>query len=351
MTNNNSGSIGVVNETIMQFPNQLRQAWDEVGAIDFPQDFKNINKIALCGMGGSALGGRVVDSLFVNRIRMPFEIFNQYHVPNYTDSQTLIISYSYSGNTEEAVSCLYEAFNRDAKTFVISAGGKLAEIAEKHTLPSYLINPKFNPSRQPRNATGYAIGSILSLLVKLGVSQVTHDEIENSTSAMTRAIDMYSENTPTSDNLAATTAKELKDKGLIMVASEHLVGAVHTVKNQVNESAKTFSTIFELPELNHHLMEGLAHPKSLKQNLHFWFFRSGLYDDRVQRRYPLTEKVVAKNGFGYNVYTPFSESRIEQVFEILIFGSFVVYYLAKIYDTDPNTIPYVDWFKKELAKQ
>lgn len=336
-------------ETIKKYPDQLKQAWDEINEIEFPKDFGYVVNVVVCGMGGSALGARMIDSLINDKVKVPIEIFNQYHVPNYTGGKTLIVSSSYSGNTEEALSTLNEAINKGAKVFGITTGGKLADTLAANNLPSYIYDPINNPSAQPRMAIGYAVGAILALLSKLNIVHIERDEINTAVDSMEKAIKSYDESVGEKQNLAKSLAKKLEGKGTILAASEHLVGTVHTVKNHFNESAKTFSALYELPELNHHLMEGLKNPEKLKENLHFIFFNSKLYSERVQKRYPLTTEVVEKNGYEYSVFTPSSDEKIEQVFETLVFGSFVVYYLSKYYGIDPTEIPWVDYFKKKLA--
>ena len=135
-----------------------------------------------------------------------------------------------------------------------------------------------------------------------------------------------------------------------MVASEHLIGTAHTIKNQFNESAKTFCALFDIPELNHHLMEGLKNPAKLKELFTFVFINSNKYTERVQKRYPITSNVVEKNGVSFQMFSPRSENKLSQVFETLVFGSFIVFYLTKKYSIDPMAIPWVDYFKQELAK-
>lgn len=340
----------VVLDTIRAYPAQLIQSWKDVSSIYIPDDYKEIDKVIVCGMGGSNLGARMVDALMVNRIRIPIEIFPQYNIPNYTDAKTLVISYSFSGNTEETLSSYNQAQTREAKIFAVTSDGQLAEYASSHSTPHYKIDPIHNPSGQPRFAIGYALGSILSLFSKLEIAHIDEGEFMDAAEKMYTVVGEYDEAVDLSQNLAKSFAKHLVNKAAIIVASEHLTGTAHTIKNQINESAKTFSALFELPELNHHLMEGLTYPKSLKKEFHFIFFQSNLYSDRVQIRYPLTEEVVEKNGYSYSVFIPNSEKKIEQVFETLIFGSFVVYYLSKNYHIDPTTIPWVDYFKDKLSK-
>jgi glucose/mannose-6-phosphate isomerase len=345
------GKYKVVLDTIRAYPAQLIQAWKDVSLIYIPDEYKEVNKVVVCGMGGSNLGARMVDSLMINRIRIPIEIFPQYNVPNYTDAKTLVISYSFSGNTEETLSCYHQAQTREAKIFAVTSDGKLAEQAVSHSTAHYKIDPIHNPSGQPRFAIGYALGSILSLFSKLEIAHIDEREFMDAAEKMYTVVGEYDEAVDISQNLAKSFAKKLTNKAAILVASEHLTGTAHTIKNQLNESAKTFSALFELPELNHHLMEGLTYPKELKKSFHFIFFHSNLYSDRVQMRYPLTEEVVEKNGYAYSTFIPNTDKKIQQVFETLIFGSFTTYYLSKNYKIDPTTIPWVDYFKNKLSKK
>lgn len=340
----------LVLETIKKYPDQLKQAWDEISAMELPSDFHYITNIVVCGMGGSALGARVVDSLISDRSQVPIEIFNQYHVPYYTGGKTLVITSSYSGNTEETVSCLNEALNKGAKIFGITTGGKLAEIITANNLPSYIFDPKNNPSKQPRMAIGYAVGAILALLAKLKVVYIGQEDIEAVVETMKKTINNYGVLVEEGQNPAKSYAQRLHNRVPILIASEHLTGTVYTIKDQFNESAKTFSVLFDLPELNHHLMEGLKNPVKLREIFYFIFFNSKLYSDRVAKRYPLTTEVVEKNGYAYSVFSAMSEKKLNQVFETLVFGSFVAYYLSQTYGIDPTSIPWVDYFKEKLAK-
>jgi len=334
-------------DTIKLYPDQLRQAWDEINAMSIPTEFSDIDNIVVCGMGGSTLGARMVDALCEDRLRVPLEIFNGYHIPNYASDKTLLISSSYSGTTEETVACTYEALSRKVKLFIITTGGKLDSIVKENTIPSYVFNPSNNPSEQPRLSIGYAVGAILALLAKLKLIQVSADEIANALVTMKQSFDNYSQENAT-ENLAKKFAQELKGTAPMLVASEHLYGVVYTLKNQFNESAKTFTALYELPELNHHLMEGLKNPNKLKDVIKFVFFESDLYSERVAKRYPLTEEVVGKNFVDYIKYKPTSKTKMNQLFETLVFGSMVVYYLSRYYQIDPMTIPWVDYFKDKL---
>jgi glucose/mannose-6-phosphate isomerase len=341
----------LVADTIRAYPMQLRQSWDEISQMFIPEDYKDIKNVVFAGMGGSALGARIVDSLLVNRLRIPFEIYNEYHIPNYVNDESLVVVSSYSGETEETLDCLHESLNKGAKIFGITTGGKLGNILKERNIPSYVIDPVNNPSKQPRMSIGYAIGSILAVLTKLEVVHFSTDEMDQAIFAMNNALTDFNENVPETRNLAKVFSKKLYNKFPILVASEHLVGTAHTIKNQFNESAKTFCVLFDLPELNHHLMEGLAHPAKMKDYMHFVFLTSNQYSEEVKKRYPITQKVLEKNNVEFSVFNPNSETKLEQIFETLAFGSSVAYLMTKEYKIDPLDIPWVEFFKEEMAKK
>lgn len=336
--------------SVRSLPDQIEQAWTEVKNLDIPKACALVDNVVICGMGGSALGGRIVDSLIVDRIRVPIEVVTEYDIPNYVGPKSLVILTSYSGNTEETVSAAHKAFVKKAEIFGITTGGKLAEFLKKEKIPAYIYEPKENPSNQPRLGLGYSVAATMAILAKCGFITFAEEDIKSALANLRKFSEEFDSDVSENKNLAKRMAIKLKGKIPILVASEHLVGASHAFKNLLNEGAKTFSASFDIPELNHHLIEGLRNPAMAKEYLHFLFFESKLYSSSVQKRYSITQEVVEKNEIDYSVYQPRSGKKIQQVFEILIFASFVQFYLAFIYGVDPLKIPWVDYFKEKLAK-
>jgi glucose/mannose-6-phosphate isomerase len=134
------------------------------------------------------------------------------------------------------------------------------------------------------------------------------------------------------------------------VTAEHLQGVGNAIANQTNETAKLISSYRYIPELNHHLMEGLQFPESHKKMGVFVFFPSKLYDKRVQIRFDITKEVVEKNGLKTLTHKLKSKSKIEEALELIGFGSYMTMYLSLLYKQDPSVIPWVDYFKRRLKE-
>ena len=340
---------GKIADSIRLLPKQFSQAWNEMQKVDLPNGLGIVQNVVICGMGGSGLGGRIVDSLVFDRARVSIEVFNEYKLPNYANKNTLVILYSYSGDTEETLSAASLALERSTKIFGITTGGKLSDFLKENNLPSYIFDPKFNPSGQPRMGLGYAIASIISILSK-GAFIRLGDESDQIVRTAEKYIEEYDIENPKEKNIAKSLAQKIKSKIPIIFASEHLVGISHAFANQINENAKTFSAIFDIPEANHHLLEGLKFPTDARKLLTFIFIESNLYTKEVLKRYPITRDVLEKQGYTSYTYVTSSENKIEEIFEVLVLGSYISFYLAMLEGIDPGPIPTVDFFKEKLAK-
>ncbi len=340
-----------VYDSVVSFGDQFEQAWKESASLSLSDSYRNVKNIILCGMGGSALGAHVLKALYEEKLSVPFSIVNGYKLPNETNDNTLVILSSYSGETEEILACAEEAMQRQAKIVGIATGGRLAALLREHGYPAYVFEPKHNPSNQPRMGSGYSLGFYVRLFQTLGFLAIEEDEMNRAAAFMKGLSETYGAHIPEASNTAKKIAQDLKDKQVVIAASEFLRGNAHVLANQINENAKQFACFFEIPELNHHLMEGLRFPKANQKNLTFLFLESSLYEHKIQARYPITKEVLEQNGVAHTAWNPKSKGKFLQTFETLVFGSFVSFYLAMLNDIDPSEIPFVKYFKEELQKR
>lgn len=323
------------------FADQCKQMFDTYFNVDFfTPEYKQIKNIVVCGMGGSAYGGYIASSLLQQELKVPLISLNDYHLPGFVDKDSLVMLVSYSGSTEEVLSCYEEAIKKNAKITGFSGGGKLGELL-KDKYPGFTFNPKYNPSGQPRLGTGYISMGTLALLKSLGVIEMKNDEV-------LKAIDEVRNSQEEIKNKAIELAQKIQGYMPLFFASQHLVGNAHIIRNQTNETAKSFSAFEDIPELNHHLMEGLKNPTDKK--LIALFFMSDKYSEKHAKRIKLTEDVVRQNGVDYLEYQPSGSSKLSEALNILSFGGYITLYLGLLYGQDPSLIPWVDYFKEQLKK-
>ena len=329
-------------------PDQIQDAWEQTKNLVFPSDYANVKNIVVSGMGGSNLGSLVIKRLFKDELQLPMEVYPHNHLPGYVNADSLVLLSSYSGTTEETLAAAEQAKSLGAKITVITSGGKLAEIAKINHWPLYLINAKFNPSRQPRMAIGYEVFGQLSMFAKMGLINISENDVLNLVDHLSQLIQNLGPENPNSP--AKLLAYAAYDKHAIFVAAEHLIGAAHVINNQFNENAKSLTIEWHLPEFNHHYLEALSFPHLAKDTTIFFLFNSLLYHERVQKRVLITKELIEQKGFEVQLIQATAPTRLEQVFEIIQLGEFVSCYLAILYGIDPSPIPSVDYFKAQMAK-
>ncbi len=340
---------GNILSSIEHLPEQIRQAWDEIKNLEIPKEYANATNIIVSGMGGSALGARMIKHMHFKSMRVPFNTVNGYFLPNYVDKNSLVILSSYSGNTEETISCCYDAIKKRAMIIGICTGGKLEEILTREKIPVYKFNPENNPSNQPRMGLGYSIASILGILAKLRFINTNEEDMVRYIETAEKFVRDFGVRIHTDKNIAKKIAEKFSSKAVVLMSSEHLIGVTHAFKNQLNENAKTFSTRFTISESNHHLMEGLKYPSRAKDVLHFLFIESKNYYERVIKRYAITEDIVKQNGYGLDIYKTQSPDKNDEIFEILVIGSYISFYIAMLHGINPAPIPWVDYFKEKMV--
>ena len=325
-----------VYSSIELLPAQIEQSWSVMSVAKVPARYKDFDNIVICGMGGSNIGFHMIRQALGDRINVPIIIHSDYKLPRFVGKKSLIILSSYSGNTEEILSCAREVVSKKLNGYIITRGGKLSKMIGK--VPGIILSIDFNPSDEPRWGLGYSIGAFIQLLKRVGVLDIDEKEIMKA-------------NVTRKDEGAMDIVKKLRNKQIIVVAAEHLVGNAHIFCNQLNETADNMAVWFALPELNHHFLEAFSFPKGLAQQRSAVVFMNSMkYSAKIQKRINVTKKVLNKQGVKWLEVVSEQKSVLGDSLSTLQLASFICYYMSVVNKVDPIAIPTVDFFKKEMKK-
>ena len=122
---------------IAELPQQCRDAWANVQSLELPPEYRQVNKVVILGMGGSAIGGDLLRALAEPECALPIVTNRDYTVPAFVNAKTLVIASSYSGNTEETLTAFEEANKRGAALLAITTA-----VAAAASVPSSLTSIK-----------------------------------------------------------------------------------------------------------------------------------------------------------------------------------------------------------------
>lgn len=311
---------------------------------DIPDLKINFLNVVFAGMGGSALAALLSTSWPGHTI--PFEISRDYKIPAYVGPGTLFIASSYSGNTEETLEALAAAETKGAVIVVITAGGKLADIAREKNYPLALL-PQ---SGQPRFAALSSLKALVTVLEKAGLIATSEAEATmHRTSIFIReAIAGWLPTVPVKDNQAKQLAFEIVGKSAVIYGGPFLFPAAYKWKISFNENAKNVAWCNQIPEFNHNEFLGwTSHPTDKPYAV--IDLRSNFEHARVQKRFEVSERLLSGKRPVPLVVNSLGSDKLEQLLWTVALGDFVTLYTALLNGLNPTPVDLIEKFKKELG--
>jgi glucose/mannose-6-phosphate isomerase len=328
-------------------PDQLLTALELANGFTLP-DWQGLQSIVFAGMGGSAIGADLVAAYVLPFCPTPVFVHRDYDLPGFASGpNSLVVCSSHSGNTEETLSSYQLALERGCRLMVIATGGKLGELSRKDEIPFW----QFNHSGQPRSAVGYSFGLLLALLVRLKCIPDQTVEVQRAVGAMKSYQEHLRPEVPTAKNPAKRYAGQLMGRIVTIMASGALVPVARRWKGQINEIAKSAAQFESLPEADHNTLQGLSFPENtLNAHSMTLFLNSPTDHQRNRLRSDLTRKAFMLEGLGTDSVNARGDSRLSQIWTLILFGDYISYYLAIAYEIDPTPIPALENFKRALKE-
>lgn len=343
-----NSDLDLVYRSVAALPEQCSHGWEVGLQTKLPAAYTTCNRIIVAGMGGSHLATRLLKAVYATSFKKSIEVVNSYELPAYADKRTLVIASSYSGSTEESLMVAQQAHKKGCKVIVIATGGRLVEWARRYKRPVFQFDPLYNPSKQPRIAVGYSLFIQLAIFKQVGL-KISEGELKKTISHLHGLAEDWELDSPTFVNRAKQIAKQIYGFTPLWMAAQHLAGNIHVASNQTNETAKSFAGYYEIPELNHHLMEGLKHPGKVYKKLRALAIVSDKYLPRNLKRFEVTRQVFERQLIEWVEYRATASTAFGEACEVLMLTGFITFYLSVLYGENPQIVPWVDFFKRELA--
>lgn len=324
-------------ELIVNFTKQLKEAVQIADHVDLSPASHEIANVVISGMGGSGIGGNMASEIAAPEATIPIIINKDYFLPHFVSHNTLVIISSYSGDTEETIMALEEAFRRDAHIVCITSGGKIKQLAEKKNLDLILI-PSGLP---PRAAVGYSLVQLLHILSFHGIISKLY------TKDIKKAIDLLDAEEGHIVRDAKETAAELEGKGLVIYSTAGMESVALRFRQQVNENSKLLCWNNTFPELNHNELQGW---REKNNKLAVVIFRNETDYLRTSKRIDISEEIISHYDASIKQVYSKGNSILERILYLVHWGDWVSYYLAERKGIDTMDIKVITYLKSELAK-
>lgn len=331
-------SINVA-ESLSLFPDQIRECFRQAYAANIPQI--SAKAIILSGMGGSSNAGKILQSLYESELKIPFEVFNDYRLPAWANSETLVIANSYSGNTEETLSAIEAANEVGAKLIGVTTGGKIGEMITTGKIAGAVVSPKdTNPSGFPKAGLGISLGALAGALSKAGILPITEIELNTALDELVQI---------RKDWNVKEVAKWLNGNLPVLYGARPFIGALNAGRNAMCEISRNYTQFYDFPEVDHVMVEAVAKPDVAREKMRYLFFLSKFNHGRVLTRYKVTAEILKDQGLQFDNYSLKGSTKLVQGLELAHFCAWVGFYVSILQNTDPGPEPWIIKLKESLA--
>lgn len=323
---------------------QFSQANFQPEILNPENDGREIVNIVIAGMGGSALAALLLKTWLSTDLNIPIEVVRNYDLPKFVTKNSLVIASSYSGNTEETLSCWRQALERGCQVAVVAAGGRLVEFA-KDKNAAYTLLPG---GIEPRMALIYNLRALVTILVNFKIVQTDRlDEIASQTDFLKSETEKWLPNVPTASNYAKQLAEKVVGKSAEIIGGSLTASIAYKWKISWNENAKNVAFWNELPEFNHNEFIGwTSHP--IEKPYTIIDLISKFENPRILKRFEISDRLLSgKRPKSINVELQ-GETVIGQMLWGCILADFVSIYLAILNGVNPTPVALVEKLKQEL---
>jgi glucose/mannose-6-phosphate isomerase len=338
---------GGMAKAVRELPEQCRAAWNEARRLELPPPYREIERIVILGMGGSAIAGDVFRLLLARECPVPVLNHRHYDLPPYVDARTLLIACSFSGNTEETVSAFGQGLATPAKKLAITTGGRLLTTARANGVPTFV----YRYEGEPRSAFGYGLMPLLAVAEALGLMESVSRDVEEAISAMESLRERIGEDVPLAANPAKQLAARLSGRLPVIYGGEVLTEVAHRWKTQINESSKAWAFYEELPEANHNAIVSYGLPPEAARLAFVVYLQSPELHPRLALHGEFSRRTLAEAGIEHAEVQAEGRSALAQAMTAVLMGDYVSYYLALLNGVDPSPTTPIANLRAWLAQQ
>jgi glucose/mannose-6-phosphate isomerase len=328
---------------IAELPRHCRDAYDDARALTLPSA-DGVTAVTFLGMGGSAVAGDVVRSVFRERLDVPVDVNRSPALPAYCGPHTLVVASSYSGNTSETLTAFREAVVRGCRIVAITSGGTLAEEAGVAGIPVVPVPGGY----QPRAALGHLGFASLGALEAMGLLPTLADDVAETVAELTRLVGLLGPASPLAGNPAKQLAGLIGERIPVIWGAEG-IGAVAAMrwKCQMNENGKVPAFAASMSELDHNEVVGWTRPYGERCTL--VALRHDGEHPELAARFALSYDIARDAGVAIEEVHGTGTSSLTRLMALVVAGDFASAYVGIRRGVDPTPVVVIERLKASLA--
>ena len=315
--------------------------WPKIARESFESEqneasFDGIDHIVFAGMGGSGAIGDIIASI-LSKTNIHASVIKGYLLPKTVDSNTLVISTSVSGNTQEILSTLKLANDTKCKMIAFSSGGKIKDYSIKNDIEFREI-PQIHSPRASFVSFLFSMLKVLKPVIPLR----TNDVYESIKELEIQSKVISSQNL-NQDNPALSMAEWITGIPLIYYPWG-LQSAAIRFKNSLQENVKMHAITEDVIEACHNGIVAWERPSNVQPIL-----LEGKDDYfKTKERWNMVKEYFDENRIDYRQVHSVNGSILSKMVNLIYFLDYASIYKAVLSKIDPSPVRSIDFIKDKL---
>jgi glucose/mannose-6-phosphate isomerase len=303
---------------------------------------ENPQSLALLGMGGSGIAGRLFAEYACDTLPVPATLVNGYDLPAAVNSKSLAIALSFSGNTAETLSVTREALNRGAGVVAVTSGGELGRICESSD--ASVVN--IPGGRPPRTALAFLSLPVFEIAKRAGL--INDIDFGGLAAHMENVKGGIKPSSPGEKNVAKQLARAVFEAKDVRIYGAGMASVVATrLRGQFAENSKAFASEHTFPEMCHNEVVPFAENDNGGRLV--IMLRAGAEAPMLAKQIELSLGIMREQGVEVLEIRPGTDDSLNGLFELIYIADFASYYLAILREQDPTVIDNIVRLKEGMA--
>lgn len=333
-------------ETLQKFDkNKMYQVYDEWPLIAREQyesdlesiDFDKIEHVVFAGMGGSGAISDIFSSI-LSKTNIHVEVVKGYLLPKTTDSESVVVVTSISGNTEETLSALNSAKNIGSRIIAFSNGGKMQKLCKENG-----INHRNIPmTHSPRASFTTFLFSMLKILEP--VLPFRKSDVIDSIEKLEKLKKDISSSNLTKENPSLILANWISGIPLIYYPWGLQAAAIR-FKNSLQENAKNHAITEDVIEACHNGIVSWTKPSLVKPIL----IQGDEDYKKTKERWIILKQFFNENKIDYYEIKSVNGNILSKLIHLIYLLDYTTIYRAVMSQIDPTPVTAIDYVKDRLS--
>ena len=321
---------------------EVYDKWPEIARKSFETSqekvsYENINHIVFAGMGGSGAIGDIFSSI-LSKSKIHVDVVKGYVLPKTSNSNTLVVGISVSGNTAETLSVLESAQKMNCKIICFTSGGKMLNFCKKNKIQHRIISKIHSPRASFINYL-YSILKVLHVTLKINQKGILESIME-----LEKIHTKINSSNLTNSNVALNLAKWITNTPIIYYPLG-LQSVGIRFKNSLNENSKIHASAENMLEACHNGVVAWEKKSTIQPIL-----IEGADDHiKTKERWQVLKKLLSQNNVEYKEIKSTKEGILSKLVTLIYLLDYTTIYLAIKFNVDPTPVKSIEFIKKNTS--